>query len=314
MTANVVVWGKEVVMTSGISSQGQHIIKSFIDDLSENKDLSNKTLSEYSSDIKHFIKWFESGIQNSDYFGLEEVATPTITRYREVSENELSLQPATINRRLVTLKCLFSWAVEKRLIHRDPTKPVKLLRQVKTSPRKMTDKEEAALVAAVERDGSVRDHTIIVVMLQTGLRTMELCDLAPENVTIGKRSGTLVVRGKGNKYREVPLNSTCREALSKYLESYSLSNSSYLFRSVKTGGRLSERGLRHLVRKYMLAARLEGLSAHDLRHRFGYVLAEKTPIHRIAQIMGHDSLDTTMIYVSANKEDLQNEVEKIAWK
>ncbi|PJI52182.1 Site-specific recombinase [Methylobacterium radiotolerans] len=53
--------------------------------------------------------------------------------------------------------------------------------------------------------------------------------------------------------------------------------------------------------KYMKLARLEGLSAHDLRHRYGYVMAENTPLHRLAQIMGHDSLDTTMIYVKATQ-------------
>ena len=64
----------------------------------------------------------------------------------------------------------------------------------------------------------------------------------------------------------------------------------------------------------MKAARLEGLRAHDLRHRFGYVMAENTPFHRLAQIMGHDNLDTTMINVKATRADLQAEVEKIAWR
>jgi site-specific recombinase XerD len=52
---------------------------------------------------------------------------------------------------------------------------------------------------------------------------------------------------------------------------------------------------------------------HVVRHRFGYRMAESVPLHRLAQIMGHDSLDTTMIYVQATKADLQREVERIAW-
>ncbi len=55
------------------------------------------------------------------------------------------------------------------------------------------------------------------------------------------------------------------------------------------------------------------MSPHDLRHRFGYRMAESVPLHRMAQIMGHDSLDTTMIYVRATAGDLQREVEEIAW-
>ncbi|AJH03398.1 phage integrase family protein (plasmid) [Bacillus thuringiensis HD1002] len=69
----------------------------------------------------------------------------------------------------------------------------------------------------------------------------------------------------------------------------------------------------HILQKYIRLAKLEGFSAHDLRHRFGYVMAERTPLHRLAQIMGHDNLNTTMIYVRATQEDLQGEVEKIAW-
>ena len=57
-----------------------------------------------------------------------------------------------------------------------------------------------------------------------------------------------------------------------------------------------------------------GPDPHDLRHRFGYRMAKSTPLHRLAQIMGHDSLDTTMIYVQATQHDLQQEVEDIAWE
>ncbi len=55
------------------------------------------------------------------------------------------------------------------------------------------------------------------------------------------------------------------------------------------------------------------VSPHDLRHRFGYRMAERVPLHRLAQIMGHDSLDTTLLYIRGTKRDLQREVEKIAW-
>jgi integrase/recombinase XerD len=241
-------------------------------------------------------------------FRIEDVATPTITRYREMAQKEMELKPATINRRLITLKRFFEWAVSESRIRLDPSKHVKLVPAEKVSPRQMTDKEEAALIAAAEHGGSLRDQTVLIVMLHTGLRTMEVCDLSPGDIQIGKRSGQLTVRsGKRNKQREVPLNATCRAALEKYLTELSL-DSPYLFPSEKTGGRLTERALRHLIQKYMKAALLDGLSAHDLWHRFGYVMAENTPLHRLAQIMGHDSLDTTMIYVKATRADLQSEV------
>lgn len=292
--------------TTEISKQGEQTIQNFIQALNINQDLTPKTLKEYASDMKHFIRWFETAEHQEEevIFRIADVATQTLTRYREASQKEMKLKPATINRRLITLKRFFDWAVSESIIHRDPSKSVKLVPGGKVSPRHMTDKEEAALISAVKHGGSLRDQTILMVMLHTGLRTMEICDLAPSDIQIGKRSGQLTVRSrKQNKQREVPLNATCRAALEKYLVVLP-TESPYLFPSEKTGVRLTERALRHLIQKYMKAASLEGMSAHDLRHRFGYVMAENTPLHRLAQMMGHDRLDTTMIYVKRTRGNL----------
>jgi integrase/recombinase XerC len=120
------------------------------------------------------------------------------------------------------------------------------------------------------------------------------------------------VIGKRNKYREVPLNVTARAALAEYLPTLP-GGSLLLFPSQKTGRELSARGLGYLVKRYAALAWLPDVSPHDLRHRFGYRLAAATPLHRVAQIMGHDSLDTTLLFVRGTKADLQREVEKIAW-
>ena len=61
------------------------------------------------------------------------------------------------------------------------------------------------------------------------------------------------------------------------------------------------------------APKLVDVSPHDLRHRFGYRMAESVPLHRLAQIMGHDSLDTTKLYIQGTKHDLHQAVETIAW-
>ena len=129
---------------------------------------------------------------------------------------------------------------------------------------------------------------------------------------LGKRSGTLEVIGKRNKYREVPLNATARKALEEYLSPLSSENIS-LFPSGKTKEALSERALGYIVKKYADRAKLVDVSPHDLRHRFGYRMAETVPLHRLAQIMGHDSLDTTRLYIQGTKHDLQQAVETIAW-
>ncbi|OPY56653.1 MAG: Tyrosine recombinase XerC [Pelotomaculum sp. PtaU1.Bin035] len=284
-----------------VSERADDCITEFIRSLSENEDLNQKTLREYASDLRNLAHWFEetwsSHSEGSICFQPSEITTPTIVQYREYLQKIRCLKPATVNRRLNTLKRYFEWALRQDLVAIDFSKPVKLISEEKTSPRRMTDKEEAVLMAAVEKNGSIRDRTLLLVMLHTGLRSMEVCNLTVKDVAIGKRSGTITVRaGKRNKQREVPLNSTARASLEPYLATLP-DTCEYLFPSEKTGGRLNERALRHIIEKYTRLAGLNGFSAHDLRHRFGYVMSEKTPLHRLAQIMGHDSLNTTMVYV-----------------
>src|ERR1700730_14457696 len=77
-------------------------------------------------------------------------------------------------------------------------------------------------------------------------------------------------------------------------------------------GPIGERALIYIIGKYAERARVAEVSPHDLRHRFGYQMARVVPLHRLAQIMGHDSLDTTLRYVRGTQQDLQQAVETIA--
>lgn len=301
-----------------VSSQANHYIQQFINDIESNEDLSAKTLTQYASDLRHLADWYEGSWHRHQakevYFAPKEMTTPTLIHYREYMQKVRSLKPKTINRRLNTLKRFFEWAVQKQMVSLDVAKPLKLVPEETTSPRHMTDQEEASLITAVQNYGTTRDYNLVLLMLHTGLRTMEVCRLVKSDITIGKRSGRLLVRsGKRNKQREVPLNATIRRALEAYRPTIK-SDDDPLFPSNKTGRHMGERALRHLILKYMKLANIEDISPHDLRHRFGYVMSERTPLHRLAQIMGHDSLNTTMVYVRATRSDLQGEVEKIAWQ
>jgi integrase/recombinase XerD len=68
------------------------------------------------------------------------------------------------------------------------------------------------------------------------------------------------------------------------------------------------------VQKYAERAHVRNVSPHALRHRFGYRMAASVPLHRLAQLMGHDSLDTTMRYVQVTTHELQQDIERIAWR
>jgi integrase/recombinase XerD len=119
-------------------------------------------------------------------------------------------------------------------------------------------------------------------------------------VKLGKQSGTLEVEGLRNTYRDVPLNATARKILEEYLPTLP-PETVLLFPSRKRAAALSERALGSIVKKYADEAPLAAVSPHDVRHRFGYRLAEGVPLPRLAHIMGHDSLDTTRISVQGTR-------------
>ncbi len=138
-------------------------------------------------------------------------------QYRSYLQTVVQLRPATINRQLISVKRYFAWALATQQITRDPSRAVKAIPQEVVPPHHLTDQEEHALIAAVEQHGTERDRVIVLLLLHAGLRAEEVCGLRRDQVTLGRRSGHLAIYGKWNKYREVPLNSTTRQALEPYL-------------------------------------------------------------------------------------------------
>ena len=299
-----------------LSPAGDLTLAQYEKTLREREDLTVASVRNYLSDVRHFIAWYEACRAEHDQtnggFDPQAITTPALTRYRTYLQIVQRQKPASVNRSLISLKRYFGWAIHHHLITYDPSVPVKLVGQADTSPRHLDDQEEQALVAVVTKGGSLRDRVLVVLLLHTGLRAREICHLRRDQVKLGKRSGLLEITGKRNKYREVPLNSTAREVLEEYLPTLP-APVAFLFPSGKTQAALSERALGYIIKKYARAAKLTDVSPHDLRHRFGYRMAESVPLHRLAQIMGHDSLDTTKLYIQGTKQDLQHAVETIAW-
>ena len=298
-----------------LSSVGLEALASYERWLREREDLAAASIRNYLSDLRHFIAWYETEREahGHDFFTPQEITTPALTRYRTYLQTVQRQKPTSVNRALISLKRYFGWVLQQRLITYDPSSAVKLVGQEESAPRHLDDQEEQALVAAVTKTGNLRDRVLIILLLHTGLRARELCHLRRDQVKLGKRSGSLDIIGKRNKYREVPLNATARNMLEEYLPSLP-SDTVFLFPSGKTKEALSERALGYIVKKYARIAKLPDVSPHDLRHRFGYRMAESVPLHRLAQIMGHDSLDTTKLYIQGTKHDLQQAVETIAWR
>ncbi len=297
-----------------LSLAGEQALEQYEQALREQEDLTAASIRHYLSDLRHLIAWYENEREATVHncFTPQGITTPALTHYRTYLQTVQRQKPVSVNRSLISLKRYFGWATQQHLSTYDPSVAVKLVGQEEIAPHHLDDQEEQRLLAAVRSVGNLRDRVLLVLLLHTGLRVRELCRLRRDQVKLGKRSGFLEISGKRNTYREVPLNATARKMLEEYLPTLSADTVS-LFPLGKTKKALSERALGSIVKKYVHVAKLPDVSPHDLRHRFGYRMAESVPLHRLAQIMGHDSLDTTKLYIQGTKHDLQQAVETIAW-
>ena len=200
-------------------------------------DASLASIKAYLCDLRKFMRWYEetTGIHPKT----AAVIRLDIVEFRNYLERSARQQPAAINRALASLSVYFAWAVEKRHILSNPVDGVNTIKEQPHAPKWLERQDLHALVRAVNdrKKPSKRDHAIIVFLVHTGLRVSEACRLDIEDLTLRDRSGLVRVRqGKGNKYREVPLNTTVRNALKDWIGER---ESGPLFTSQKRGGRLT---------------------------------------------------------------------------
>jgi site-specific recombinase XerD len=175
-------------------------------------------------------------------------------------------------------------------------------------------KEFLALIRSVRASGKTRDIAIVTLFLHTGIRVSELCALNTDDVILKERSGYVIIRsGKGNKRREVPLNSTVRNALKEWLGIRG--NDSKALFTGKRSNSLSTRAVGYLLEKYSFRAGLEKVTPHVLRHTFCKSLVDAgESLDRVATLAGHENLNTTARYTTPTQKDLQRSVENISWQ
>lgn len=287
-----------------VSPHSMNIVNEFIS-APEIVSLNPKTIKEYTGDLKHFIGWHEYKSITSNVsvteFAFKQVTEDEIASYKKAMQEVAELKIATVNRRLITLKMFFEWAVEQGYLEKNPSMNIKLLTPEKILPRQITATEEKMLIEAVTKHGPLRDQAIIKIMLNTGLKTGEVCRLLKSDIEFTKRRGFLIIRNE-EAARRVPLNSACRDILGKYLATLK-ADSGFLFPSEKTGDMLGARAMRHIIKKYMKIAGLDDHNSLSIRHRFGYSKAANTPVHKLAEIMGHNNLNSTMVYLKQDDKE-----------
>lgn len=180
------------------------------------------------------------------------------------------------------------------------------------APRALSEEQQRALLRAAEASRP-RDRVIVTLLLYTGLRLQELVALDVDDVAISARKGLLVVRsGKGDVYREVPLNRPCRAALELWLDGGAGAATAGPPLFVGPGGeRLTPRSVDRVVRGVAARAGLE-LSAHVLRHTCVTNLVRGgNDLVLVAELAGHRRLETTRRYSLPSEADRQAAMEAL---
>jgi site-specific recombinase XerD len=183
----------------------------------------------------------------------------------------------------------------------------------------LTRPEIDALLAAPPRDTWVgrRDHTLLLTAIQTGLRLAEITSIRQQDVSLA--TGAHVrCEGKGRKERCTPLTKSTVTVLTAWVREQGADGARILFPSVR-GGRLSGDAVQHLVRKYAVVAQKtcasladKRVSPHVLRHTTAMELLQ-AGVDRtlIALWLGHESVETTQIYLDANLTIKEEALSKI---
>ena len=183
------------------------------------------------------------------------------------------------------------------------------------APRALSPEEQRRFLRAVKRQANTRDQAIGTLLFYTALRISECVQLNVDDVRISERKGQVTVRmGKGNRYREVPLNASVRLSLQGWLDDrrtqFPDTPESAVFLT-RRGTRCSMRSVDFVIRKIAQDAGLT-LSAHTLRHtcltnlvRRGYDLV------MVAELAGHKRLETTRRYSLPSDEDRARAMESL---
>ncbi len=273
-------------------------IDQFLSYLAVERGVSKNTLEAYSRDLIRFVEHMEE----VEGVGRWSDVTPSHIQYYMVSLSKMGLSPKSLARNLASLRSFFKYLMREKLIRSDPASLIKSPRMGRTLPKVMGRKDVEALIAAVSEGGpcGLRDRAMLELLYGTGVRVSELVDLDVDRVNM--LAGTLLVRGKGDKERVVPMGEYAIEALQSYLRSGrpALARgkpSKALFLN-RRGKRISRQAVWKILKAYASRAGLrESISPHMLRHSFAtHMLEGGADLRAIQELLGHADISTTQIY------------------
>ena len=280
------------------------MIDRYLEYINIEKRYSPNTIISYRKDLEDFAKFL---LDTESIENLQK-ADKKMVRNFIIHLNNQKLSKRSINRKISTLKSFYNFLLRISEIKTSPLEGISMLKFYAEKQIPFSEEEMKHLLLILEEaQVELLDKLIIEVLYQTGMRRAELCNLPLENVNFSRNE--IVIIGKGNKERIVPISPD----LSKVLKIYYLEHRKptaeaerYFFVSSK-GKKITEKFVYLMVTSYLSQVSLkEKKSPHILRHSFAtHVLNGGAEISKVKKIMGHASLASTQVYTNANIEQLK---------
>jgi len=278
----------------------------FMDYLAVEKGLSGNTLTAYSFDLQELSRFAQSlGVSS-----WQEVAAEHIHRYLESSDNGLSHRSKA--RRLAAMRSFFKYLELRRKIDGNPAAGVRFPKFRVALPHVLTSSQVEDLLAGPNSKTALgqRDRAMLELLYATGLRVSELVDLQLSQVFLDP--GYLIVRGKGDKERLVPMGEWAAEAVGAYLIDGRVkllgkrSAALEVFVNVR-GGKLSRQGVWKIIKNCAREVGIaQNITPHMLRHSFAtHLLENGADLRSLQTMLGHADISTTQIYTHVARTRLK---------
>jgi site-specific recombinase XerD len=276
----------------------------------DHQPLAARSRDAYLDQVTSFVTWLSGSDHGAMALSEHAARDRAVRDYKRHVKTERKWAPSSVNQALAAIDNFYrSLSVGRAEISREELPQV--------APRALEEADQRSFLRAVERCPSARDRAIATVFLNTALRLAELAALGVGDISVSARRGKLTVRsGKGESYREIPLNSTCRDALTQWM----IARSDQLSRRAgdedalwlsRTGTRLTPRAIDLVLRRLADDAGVD-LSAHLLRHTcLTNLVRAGTDLVLVAEIAGHRRLDTTRRYSLPSQADREAALEAL---
>jgi integrase/recombinase XerC len=276
-------------------------IMSFEKYLEAEKNFSSHTLRAYLKDILDFAIFLKNKQKN-----LIDTNKHDIREFLEIL-NTKSISKAAIARKFSTLRTFYKFLMINDIVAKNPLEAMSAPKKDKKVPLFLTENEMQSLLNI--KDIKLQDKAMIELLYSCGLRIEELMNLNINNIDF--ISNTIIVKGKGNKERIVPVGNKCLNAVMEYLTQRRANKLPYDMQSPlflnKHLNRLDQRTARRILHKHFIKAGLtKKVSPHTLRHTFAtHILDRGCDLRSVQEMLGHKNLSTTQIYTHVTIESLK---------